>query len=172
MAVTATTVALAGLAVSAIGAGVAAYGQVEAGKAADKAAQYNAKVAENNALAAQQQAQFEADQQRKRHLRLLGRQKAAFAKSGVYGGSMEDVIYDSELGGALDELAILYGGNVAAGNQRARALLDRMEGSNARTSGYLSAAGTILTGAGNAAGGYSRRGRTDTRPYFGPGYED
>jgi hypothetical protein len=157
MAVTATTIALAGLAVSAIGAGVAAVGQIEQGKAADKAGKYNAQVAENNALAAQQQAEFDAGRLRKRQLILLGKQRANFAKSGVeLSGSATDVMYDCALEGELDRLAVFYTGNVTAGNQRARAGLERMEGSNAKATGYLNAGGTILTGAGRTASGYNR----------------
>ena len=160
-----------GLALTAIGTGVAAYSAKAQGDAADDAAKYNAKVAENDAITARQQADFERNRLRKQHLRVLGRQRAAFAKSGTdLTGSAVDVMYDSALEGEMDELLVLYGGSLAAGNRQAAAQLARAEGRNARTSGYLNAAGTILSGTGRAASCYNRS--RNTRPYFGPGYED
>lgn len=144
-----------GLALTAVGTGVAVAGQQEQAAAQEKAAEYNAAVAENNATAQKQAAQYEADKLRKRQLILMGKQKAAFAKSGVESG-FGDVFYDSALEGELDRLAVLYSGNVAAANQRAGAELYRAEGRNAKTSGMYRSAGTLLTGAGQMAGQYQR----------------
>jgi hypothetical protein len=151
-----------GLALTAVGTGVAVAGQQQQAKAQEKAAEYNAAVAENNATAQRQAAEFEASKLKKRQMILLGKQRAAFAKSGIEGG-YGDVLYDSALEGELDRMAIIYSGQVGANNQYASAVLSRAEGRNARTSAMYNSAGTILTGAGRMAGQYN----TMNNPQFG-----
>lgn len=162
-------IAWIGLAISAVGAGVAVHGQIRQAEAAEDAADYNAAVAEQSAKAEQDKAQYEAQRIRKRNLLMLGKQKAAFAKSGVnISGSALDVIYDSELEGELDVLATLYSGSFGANYQRARGRLAKMEGRNAATVARYGAASTFLTGTGRLASNYPEF-NTDRRPYYQPG---
>lgn len=149
------------LAVTAAGTGVAVAGQLEQADAAEKTGEYNKKVAENQALAESDKAAYEAARIRKRNLVLMGKQRAAFAKSGVnISGSALDVIYDSALEGQLDSMAAGYAGATAAGYYQSRGQLAGMEGRNAATASRYRAAGTLLTGAGSAYQQYQND------PYF------
>lgn len=157
-----------GLALSAVGTGVAIKGGIDQAKASEEAGEFNAKVAENNAKAEQDRAQFEAQQIRKRNLVMLGKQKSAFAKSGVnLSGSALDVMFDSESQGELDVLAAVYGGNLGANYQRSRGQLARTAGQNAATAARYGAASTALTGLGQGASQYSRMSRRNN-----PTFED
>ena len=51
-------------------------------------------------------------------------------------------------------MAILYGGDVEAVNQRSQAALSRMQGKAAKTAGMYNAAGTLLSGGGQTLGNY------------------
>ena len=79
-------------------------------------------------------------------------------------GSPLDTIVDTATLGELDALTIrtnsareAYDSNVDATNRRAGATLDRMSAKSALQGGYLAAAGTVLTGVGNAYSGYKER---------------
>jgi hypothetical protein len=166
----ATTTALTIAAVASVaGAGIAAYGAIQQGQAAKKMGDYNAKIAANNAIiqqnnakAAQQQASLEADRKRRIGKIIAGKQRAAATKSGVtFSGSVEDVMIDSSVNVEIDALTELYKGNLSSQdyiNRSASSLaegeLSKMQGRAARTSSYYSAAGSILSGAGSAAGYY------------------
>jgi hypothetical protein len=146
------TIALLSVAVAAVGTGYSVHSGIEQGKMAEKAANFNAQVAENDALAAAQQAQYEADQVSRRNRIIMGKQRAAYAKSGVSGGSMYDVMYESYMQGELDRMATLYTGAVASNRNRSQAQLSRLEGRNAKTTGYLRAGSALLSGAGETLG--------------------
>jgi hypothetical protein len=146
------TIALASVFVAAVGTGFSVHSAIQQGEMAEKAADFNAQVAENDALAAAQQAQYEADQISRRNRILIGKQTAAYAKSGVSGGSMYDVMYESYQQGELDRMAALYTGSVVSNRNRSQAQLSRLEGRNARTTGYLRAGSALLSGAGETLG--------------------
>ena len=150
MADAAAAAAIVAITASVLSAGVGTYAAVASAEAASDAADFNAKVAENQALAEQQKAAFEAKQIRRKNLLRSGSQRALYAKSGITIESGQDVMYDSAIQGELDALAALYGGNTAATYYGSKAKLSRLEGANARTSGYLSAGGTLLGGAARA----------------------
>lgn len=140
---------------TAVGTGVAVYAAKEQGKAAEEAGKFNEAVARNDALAQSQQAQYEANQARRRSLIMSGRQRAAYAKSGVtLSGSADDVMYDSEIQGELDALAALYTGKVRSNYATSSGQLARLEGDNAKTASNFHAAGSLLTGAGQFAQQY------------------
>lgn len=156
MAVTTTTLLVAGLAIAAAGAGVGAYSAVQAGEAQKDAAKYNAAVQKNNALTASQQAKYQADRIAKRNRIILGRQRAAYAKSGIdLSGSAEDVLMDSMIEGELDKRAALYAGATSAQSSLARAKLDEFEGRTAQRAGYTRAGASILGGASQGLGAYN-----------------
>lgn len=143
-------------AVAIAGAGVSAYSSIQSGKAAEESGKYNAAVERNNAKMAQDRANYEADRLRKRNMLIRGKQRAAFAKSGVeISGSADDVIFDTELEGALDIQAAKYAGRAAATAHAARARLDLFEGANAKRAGMFNAGATILGGLSDAAVGYT-----------------
>lgn len=146
------TIALASVFVAAVGTGYSVHSSIEQGKQAEKAANFNARVAENDALAAAQQAQYEADQVSRRNRIVMGKQRAAYAKSGVSGGSMYDVMYESYMQGELDRMATLYTGAVASNRNKSQAQLSRLEGANARRTGYMRAGSALLSGTGETLG--------------------
>jgi hypothetical protein len=79
--------------------------------------------------------------------KLLSSQKAAYGKSGVdLAGSPLLALQETVEQGELDALAIRYGGDVDASRNRSAAEISRMEGKAARTSGYLQAGSTLLSG--------------------------
>ena len=160
--ITATTLAITGIVLAAAGAAAGAVSSVQAGKREEAAGKYNAAVGRNNALNAQRAAQFEASRIEKRNRLILGKQRAAYLKSGVdLSGSAEDVILDSMTEGELDILAAKYEGLTASQSFESRARLAEFEGSQARQAGNVAAVGSILSGASRATNTYSsyRRGQ-------------
>jgi hypothetical protein len=147
---------------------VGAAGQMQSANAAASAAEYNASVQRENARLADRQAKrvLEAGMEEERKQlgatqRLIGKQTAAQAANGldVTFGSPLDLIVDTATQGKIDAMTIrtnAYRNYDDVRNQavaaRNRAALYDMEASSSRTSGMLSAAGTVLTGAGQAYG--------------------
>lgn len=131
-----------------VGTGVSAYSAIEQGQAQKKAADENAAIAEANAQAAEDKAKYDEAQHREKVKRLLSSQRALYGASGVdMEGSPLMVQADTLDQGNMDALAIRKGGSVAAAEQRSMANLYRMQGKSARTSSYLSAGSTLLSGA-------------------------
>jgi hypothetical protein len=168
MIATATALTIAAVA-SAAGAGIAAAGAIQQGQAAKRMGDYNARIAannskiqKNNAVAAQQQAGLEADRKRRIGKIVAGKQRSAATKSGVtFSGSVEDVMIDSSINVEIDALTDLYKGNLSSQDYinrsqsaSAEGQLARMQGRAAKTSSYYQAGGSILSGAGSAAGYY------------------
>lgn len=132
-------------------AGIGAYSAIQQGKAAEGAAKYSANIERRNATIASQKSQYESERLRKRNVLIRGRQQAVYAKSGVeISGTPEDVMYDSEIEGQLDLLAVRYAGTIAASDAEARARLHIFRGQSARTASYFSATASILGGASQA----------------------
>ncbi len=145
------------LAVSAAGAAYSVHAANEQADAAEKVSDYNQKVAENSALQAQQQAALEAEKVRRRNAALAGRQRAVFGKNGVLiSGSAEDILYDSALQGELDRMTAIYSGQVQSSFYQSQGTLAKMQGQAAVSAARNSAVGSVLSGAGSAAGAYSR----------------
>jgi hypothetical protein len=67
-------------------------------------------------------------------------------------GSPVLVMEDSVKQGALDALAIRYGGDVEAARQRSAANLYKMQGNNAMTAGFINAGSSLLSGASKTMG--------------------
>jgi len=147
-----------------------AAGTIQQGQAQAAASEYNAKIGEMNAKMADRRARdalergkVEEQQKRREISQLQGRQKAAMAANGVdlTFGSPLDAIVDTAVLGELDALTVrrnaareAYDHEVDAVNRRAGANLDRMNAKAAKTGSYLSAAGTVLGGAGKAYTAY------------------
>lgn len=139
------------LAMMAVGTAVNAYGQYQAGKAQQRAAEYNAQIQERNAEIAKQQAEYEARRQAKRTRQVLASQRVAYNASGFVGsaGTALDTLRQTMQEGEMDRMAIMYGGDVEAVNQRSQAALSRMKGKAAAQAGRIGAFGTLLGGGGN-----------------------
>lgn len=155
---------------------IGAAGAIQSSQAQAAAANYNAQVGEMNATLAERRAKDAiergaTEEQRKRQevARLKGAQTAAMAANGVdlTMGSPLDTLVDTAVLGELDALTIRtnayresYEHKVDAVNKRAGAELNRAQAKNAITGGYLSAAGTVLTGAGKAYSSYKSGGNS------------
>ena len=149
--------AVTGVALAAIGTGVAVYSAVQQGKAAEAEAKFQEDVANNAAITAQQEAAFEARQISRRNKLVLGKQRAAAAKSGVLiSGSVTDVIEDSTVQGELDRLAALYSGEARSTAFKSQAELSRFAAANISTNTLLTSIGTGLQGASQVASAGSR----------------
>lgn len=182
MAVTATTIAIAAVALTAVATGVGTYAYVaqaeaaaEAGKAQEKISEFNAAQAETAAATQRMQARNEANRIRDRNRRVLASQRAAVTASGLdlSSSSAQDVFFDSAVQGELEALDAIYTGEVYAQQYTGRAAVDRAEGAFARMRGetqrdigYLGAAGTVLSGAGNMTSGYANYRKQAANPDF------
>ena len=136
---------------------VSTYAAVKAGQAQSDAADYNKKQAQQNALAIQQQGEQAAVAQRRDMGLKLGTLSANEGASGIdpSTGSPLDVLSSSIQQGTLDNLNLKYNYQMKALGYSNSAGLDSMEASNASTSGYLNAAGSLLGGAAQAGQSYA-----------------
>jgi hypothetical protein len=144
----------------AIGSAISAVSQISQAQQAKNAANYNAQIAEQQATAARQTASANADRQRRSAERQLGSMQAGYSASGVSSseGSALDILSQSARDAELDYQTILHGGEMQARGYQNTANLERSRASNAMSSGYMSAAGTLIGGAGKAYGGLTSSG--------------
>lgn len=157
----------AATAIAAVSAVVSAVGVISSADASRRAANQNADIAEQNAIAARQKAAYDEQMHRERVKKILGSQRALYGKAGVeMTGSPLLVMEDTAEQGELDALAIRFGGEVSASQNRSQANLMRMQGRDAMTAGTFTAGATLLQGAGNAYGNYNRMtGKISSQPY-------
>lgn len=152
------------LAISAVtavaGAGYSAYSQYEAGQNAAAIARYNAQ---------QQQAQNEyvlkataakSLAEREENEKVLASQEAAFAAGGVVVNEGSPLTVRAKQAALLERRALNtdYEGAIAYRTGQGQVTQDVMEGDAAKAAGNLNAVGTLLSGAGNAAGTYAQLG--------------
>ena len=169
----ATGAAIALIAIIAGGA-VTAVSQIQQGRAAREAGEAQAAIAARNALLAERQAEAEqaaaleaAKVQEAEGKKLLARQRALFAVSGVQIGigTPLDVIVEQAEVLKAEELTILTEGAISAAQRRGQADIFRAQGSAAKARGRaasraatLAAGGSILTTIGTVGGLQSLRG--------------
>lgn len=148
------------VAIPIITAVVSAYAAVRAGQAQSAQAKYTAAVARQNADAANQQGAAAAAAQHRDAMRKLGLMQANYGASGVdqSTGSPLDVFSDAVGQSTLDNLNTKYNYQLKALGYNNSSTLDSAAASDATTSSYLSAAGSLLGGAGKAYGQYSGTG--------------
>lgn len=136
-----------------VGLGIKTIGAVRQGEAEGAAADYNAAVDEQNAQLALKQA---GEQERRTRLisrKQIGKQRANIGSSGItLEGSALDALEESAANAELDALNVRYQGQLQAYAYRTRSQLYRYQGKNARTTGYLNAAGILVGGIGDVAG--------------------
>ena len=130
-----------------IGTTVLAAGQVSQGQAAKKAGDANARVQEIMAADAIDRGEADEASQRRKTAALKGRQAAVFGASGaeINTGSSLEILADTAQFGELDALRVRSNAEREAFGFLAGAAISRAEGKNARTSAFLSAAGTVIT---------------------------
>ena len=145
---------------TAVSTGMSVLGSIQQGKAAQASANYNARVQDNNAEIARRNADFAAkeghanvEKEQLKNRATVGAIKAAQAASGVdvSGPSAVDVRSSAAELGQLNAITIrsnavrkAYGYQTQADSHEDQAALDRAEGKNAKTAGYINAAGTFL----------------------------
>ncbi len=127
-----------------MGAIMSAVGSVRQGNIAKNAADYNAQVDEQNAQVALNQGTQQQEIVRRRAQQAIGEQLASVSSSGTgLNGSNLDLLSESLYNKELDSLNIRYESELKARGLQSQAQLTRIEGKQARTAGYLSAAQSI-----------------------------
>lgn len=161
-----------GIALGLLSAGIGAAGAIQQGQAAADQADYAAKVEERNAKIAEFKARDavirgneETKKQRAYTANILAKQRAAMAANNIdvtYGSAL-DAAVDTAMLGELDALTVqsnsyreAYDYKLEAANSRSAAEMRRMEGKSAKTASYLSAAGTLVGGFGDAYSTYKK----------------
>lgn len=123
-------------------------GQVQAGIAANKAGEANARIQTIMAADARDRGRADEAEVRRRNAGFIGRQAAGFGASGaeINTGSSLEILGDTAQLGELDALRIRNNAEREAFAFETGAEISRTQGQNARTSSFLSAGGTVLTG--------------------------
>ena len=127
-------------------------GQIQQGQNQNAIMQHNAQVANAQVLDAQQRGAVQEGQQIQKTQQLMGAQTAAMGSSGaaVESQSFGKVLEQSSTMGALDALTIRQNADREAWSASQQATGFKMQGDAAEQMGYASAAGTALTGFGQA----------------------
>jgi len=143
----------------------AGYAQYQAAKAQAKVMEYNALVQEQNAVIAKQQAEYESERQASSMRRLAGKQRAAYASSGVQSsGTALDLMMDTQIQGEFDRLAILYAGDIEAVNYKSAAAGARLEAKATKVAGKYRAYATAISGSSQAGSTYQINNAQPTGP--------
>ena len=131
-------------------AAVQAYAAYEQGQAQQEVYDYNAKVARQQAESAKQAATLQAEADRERSRRIIGRQRSLYGVAGVEvdAGSPLLIKADSARQAELNAQAIEWQGAVQAQNFMQESVLDRFMGRAAARAGTFGAGSTLLKAAG------------------------
>ena len=156
--------------VTLVGAAISAIGQISSANAQSNQLKYDANIAiQNSTLALQnasrerEAADLEESLQRDKLRRTMGAANTARAKSGItMTGSSLFVEEESMIQGELDALLIRHKGTLAENNYKSQSAIYRSQAGqlkaqakNVKASGFLGAAGTLLTGAASSGMGSS-----------------
>jgi hypothetical protein len=136
-------------------AGISAVGAIRSGNMQKAAADREALGLQQAADQAMADGMAEDDRFRTQTRQAIGAQLASSAEAGA--GLNEDQLRQSIYDAELDSAAIRYGVSNKARAMRDQAVVGRWQGRQARTAGYLNAAGTLLN-AGATAGMYGMKG--------------
>ena len=118
---------------------------------------YNAEAMKLEAGAALQQADAAEEAKRRSSREFFGRQRAAIAQSGLgVGGSVLDVVADSELNAELDALNIRYEGATRATSLRNQSAIESMLGKAAKKQGRIGAVASLLSAPSSYYSSYSK----------------
>ena len=159
--------AIAGIGLGAGGLGLGAIGLVQQGQAAAAAAKgqeamaaYNAKVQEQESEMAVQQSLYRQNLHNREMSRAQGALLANLAASGVSASEGAPLLIQQKQAAEaeMDRLMIAYQGQIASGRSLSMAGMDRLQGGiygqqakSAKTTGYVNAGATLLTGFGKYA---------------------
>jgi len=150
------TAGVAALIVSVIGAGVSTYAAVDQSNTAKKVAEDNADAQRKTAISAENQAAQQASDATLRAKRVAASGVAAAAAGGVDPSTGTPLTLTGQTAefGELDSLRIINNANRTAWGYNTQAGIDQYQGSRAQTAGYISGAGTLISGSANAYGSY------------------
>ncbi|WP_448950593.1 hypothetical protein [Labrys neptuniae] len=141
-------IGLSGLA-SIAGTGLSAIGAIQQGNAAKAQADAQADAYRRQALIESQTGEYQAQRRQDQINSTIGTQTALVGGSGVnFDGSPSDVIGSTASEGALDTSAIRWNAKNQADTLGYQAKLANIQGKNAQTGSYLSAAGNLFSGLG------------------------
>jgi hypothetical protein len=152
-------------AMSAIGAAVLAASAIYRGQVAKSEANAQANIADQNARTARLQAGVREDLIRRQNRAKLGEQRAAVEQSGFdpNTGSLLELQGDSAAAGEFDALTTRYEGALQALSFSTQADSLRRSGKAAARTGFLNAAGTLLSSFGSKYGGGGNMAPVETR---------
>ena len=144
--------------IMAAAAAVGAVAAIQQGRAAKAAGEFNARMSEQNAQFAREQAGLQAQQADREGRLRLGAIRAAHGASGgrAAEGSVIDVLGDVASQNELERQDILYRGAARASGFEGSAALDRAQGKQGQTAGYLQAGQALLGGASQSYTAYKR----------------
>jgi len=154
---------LVGLGVSVAGQIMGANAEAERGRAMQRTEAWNASMARQQAEALRIQGQYEQDKSKKEQQRLVGRQRALMAKSGVaFSGSPLDVMSETIADTEMDMAVNRWNTQVAMKRAESQASYHDFLGSSyakagqmGQREGYFKAGTTLLTGGTNWANKYA-----------------
>lgn len=146
---TASTLSLGSI-LSVSGLGLSALGQIQQGRALGEVAEANAKAAAIDAKQKQEAAKSDTLQLSRERRRMIGTQAAMLGGGGmdVSGGSPLDILLDTTREFERDIQMRGYLGDIGASGSMYEASLNRLQGKNARKSGWMGAGTSLLSGAG------------------------
>lgn len=132
---------------SLIGGVISGIGAMQQAKAAAASEQAQADARRRQAVIDQDSGAYKATQQRRQVDRVLGKQRAGFASSGIaLSGTAADVIDESTAEGALDVAAIRWNSQISADNERYNAKINDMNAKNAKASAPIAFLTPVLSG--------------------------
>lgn len=136
-----------------IGAGMRAAGQRREAEAAAESAEFDAKAKEQQAQAERDAAGAEADDYRRRQMRIIAERRSNAGAAGLTGAGSPLLVEESMLREiALGTGRIGHQGFVRESRMQDSAALDRRRAGYTREAGRRAAGATLLTGFGNFAG--------------------
>lgn len=135
--------------VLAAGTALSAVGQISSGVAARQSADANAAMLRARAVDVEQKARYDIDQLKREFSRKQGTTLAKVAGSGLNAATFADILADDAAEAFLEQKAVRYGAEIEKAGLNNQATMQKAEGRNAQTAGFISAAGTV-------AGGYMR----------------
>jgi len=127
-------------------AGLSAVGSIMQGKAMQSAEEMNAQVARQEAEAIRRATDFEIERRREEREKLLGRQRALYAKAGVkFSGSPLTVMIDTIADYEMDFAMLRYNSQIGISRTMSEAQYREQLGKSYLTESYIKAGTTLLS---------------------------
>ena len=142
------------MALGIIGGVVGAMGSIMAGQAQANANNAQAYAYERQAALERQQADFNANQQQEKAVKLISSERTSYLASGVaLSGTPLDTLADTTRQSDMDVQAIRYNGEIKAQNFETQAAVFRTKAQSAQQAGFIGALSPLIKGFSGVAGG-------------------